>query len=263
MTGLPPPAPTLLDRLDLTLAHQIVQAADFGEPELLASAQGYHDALFRRNPKDPHFFAALLRQRGFAVWDDDAIEVLAGNNRRLPATSQEHHLLHGLADALQMIRERGSQGRLPDGWFMTEVFRVATRGIARFRNNTIRSDEPWDAILNVSHPQATELSTILDTFHYENRYRDNQALFDSMHPLRQGFRILWRFVRIAPFPDLNGMMGWLAMCSWLLAKGYPLLFPDASDRELVKRMASGPPPNRCVQWEARLLDSLQRRRVSA
>ena len=115
MTGLPPPAPTLLDRLDLTLAHQIVQAADFGEPELLASAQGYHDALFRRNPKDPHFFAALLRQRGFAVWDDDAIEVLAGNNRRLPATSQEHHLLHGLADALQMIRERGSQGRLPDG----------------------------------------------------------------------------------------------------------------------------------------------------
>ncbi len=249
-------APSLLDRLDVALANRITGSARIGEEELLASAQGYHDRLFRRDARDPHFLASLLRQRGFAVWDEDAVEVFAGNAKRLPWTSQESQLLHGLTDALQMIRDHASRGRMPDGWFLTEIFRVATRGIARFRNNTIRSDAPWDAGLHVTHPEPAALSAILDTFDLDHQFRDNTSRFNSLHPLRQGYRILWRFIRISPFPDFNTMMGWLAMCSWLLGKGYPLLVPDASDRELVKRMVSGPPPTRCVQWEARMLESL-------
>jgi len=256
MTGRPQLGPSLLDRLDLTLAERIANVGRGREEELLAAAQSYHDRLYRPSSLDPKFLAALLRLRGFGVWDEDAVEVLGGVSKRLQASSQEHQLLLGLHDVLQMLRDRASQGRLPDGWFVVEMFKVMTRGLARFRNNWLRTDEPWDGILYVAHARADELNHILDTFDYAHRYRDLPQLFDAFHPLRQGFRLMWRLARIAPFPDFNLPMAWLTMNGWLLAKGYPLLLPEATDRDVCKRLISGPPPTRLVQWEARLLASI-------
>ena len=200
--------------------------------------------------------AALLRLRGFSVQDVDAVQVLDGTSRRLLPQSQESQLLFGLVDVLQMMRDRASQGRPPDGWFLVELFKTMTRGLPRFRNNSLRVDQPWDGLLYVAHPRPTELTHVLDHFDHGHRYRDQPALFDRLHPLRQGFRVLWRFARIAPFPDLNVPMAWLAMSSWLLSRGYPMLMPEAGDRELVPRLVAAPPPTRIVQWEARLLKTI-------
>ncbi|MGE3171693.1 MAG: hypothetical protein AB7O97_03645 [Planctomycetota bacterium] len=223
---------------------------------MLQAAHLYHDRLFRPSSQDPMFMAALLRLRGFAVQDVDAVEVLDGSSRRLMPASQESQLLFGLVDVLQMMRDRASQGRPPDGWFLVELFKTMTRGLPRFRNNALRVDQPWDGILYVAHPRPTELTAVLDRFDYGHRYRDQPAMFDRLHPLRQGFRVMWRFARIAPFPDLNVPMAWLAMCSWLLARGYPMLMPEAADREAMPRFASAPAPTRVVQWEARLLKAI-------
>jgi hypothetical protein len=125
--------------------------------------------------------------------------------------------------------------------------------VRRFRNNALRSDPPWDGVLYVPHPAPGELPALLDTFDAGHSYRDHPAVFASLHPVRQSFRVLWRFARLAPFPDLNLPMAWLAMCGHLLGKGYPLLVPEPSDRELVLRLVSGPPPLRMTRWEARLL----------
>jgi hypothetical protein len=243
------------DRVDLALARTIADVAG-GDEALLARAQGYHDRLYRPAAADPALLAALLRLRGLTMFDGDAVDLLAGNSRRFLPSSQESQLLFGLTDGLQMLRDRASQGRPPDGWFLVEVFKVVTRGLQRFRNNTLRADQPWDGLLYVHHPAPTELTALLDSFDYPHRYRDNPVLFDRLHPLRQGYRILWRFGRIAPFPDFNLPMAWLAMCSWMLAKGYPVLRPEAADRDLVSRLLAGPPPSRVLQWEARLLSTL-------
>ena len=249
---------SLLDRVDLTLAQRIAGAATGTEEQWLNAAHGYHDHLYRPSSHDPMFMAALLRLRGFAVQDVDAVEVLQGTSRRLAPACQESQLLFGLVDVLQMIRDRSSQGRAPDGWFLVELFKVMTRGLPRFRNNALRVDQPWDGVLYVSHPRPNELTAVLDRFNYQSRYRDMPAIFDRLHPLRQGFRILWRFARIAPFPDLNVPMAWLAMSAYLLSRGYPMLAPEAKDREFLASFVSGPPPTRVVRWEARLLDTIGR-----
>jgi hypothetical protein len=250
------PAGSLLDRVDVVLAQRIACTGHDVDQEMLAAAHLYHDRLFRPSPHDPVFMAALLRLRGFAVQDIDAVQVLEGTSRRLLPQSQESQLLFGLVDVLQMMRDRASRGRPPDGWFLVELFKTMTRGLPRFRNNALRIDQPWDGLLYVAHPRPTELTDVLDRFDHGHRYRDQAALFDRMHPLRQGFRVLWRFARIAPFPDLNVPMAWLAMSSWLLSRGYPMLVPEAGDRELVARLVAAPPPGRVVQWEARLLKSI-------
>jgi hypothetical protein len=255
MTAPSQPAASLLDRVDLALARKIAGTIG-GDEELLAAAQGYHDRLYRPSSADPRFMASLLRLRGLTVFDEDAVDVLAGSSRRLLPTCQESQLLFGLVDVMQMVRDRASQGRPPDGWFLVELFKVMTRGLPRFRNNALRADQPWDGLLFVHHPRPNDLTHVLDRFDARNRYRDFPAIFDRLHPLRQGFRILWRFARIAPFPDFNLPMAWLAMCSWMLARGYPVLMPETSDRELLARLVSGPPPLRVVQWESRMLAAL-------
>lgn len=247
---------SLLDRLDVALVQRIAGLEADAEQEMVQSAHLYHDRLFRPSSQDPMFLAALLRLRGFSVQDADAVQVLEGSSRRLMPASQESQLLFGLVDVLQMMRDRASQGRAPDGWFLVELFKTMTRGLPRFRNNALRMDQPWDGILYVQHPRPTELTAALDRFDYGNRYFDQPGEFDRLHPLRQGFRVLWRFCRIAPFPDLNVPMAWLAMCSWLLSRGYPMLTPDAGDRELMPRFVAGPAPTRVVQWESRLFQSV-------
>ena len=247
---------SLLDRLDIALVQRIAGLEGDAEQEMLQSAHLYHDRLFRPSSQDPMFLAALLRLRGFAVQDADAVEVLEGSSRRLMPASQESQLLFGLVDVLQMVRDRASQGRAPDGWFLVELFKTMTRGLPRFRNNALRIDQPWDGMLYVQHPRPAELTAALDRFDYGNRYFDMPSSFDRLHPLRQGFRILWRFARIAPFPDLNVPMAWIAMCSWLLSRGYPMLTPEPGDREIMPRFVAGPAPIRVVQWEARLLQSI-------
>lgn len=248
----------VLDRLDLGLALRLADAADEPGTDLLASAQVYQDALFRPQPEDPAFLAALLRLRGFLIHDDDAAEVFAGRTDRLPRSSQEHQFLLGFADALQMLRDRASRGRSPDGWFLVELHKVATRGVRRFRNNALRTDAPWDGVLYVPHPPATEITGLVETFDAEHCFRDQPLVFHRLHPVRQSFRVLWRLARIAPFPDLNLPMAWLAMCGHLLAHGYPLLMPEARDREAIARSLAGPPPTRLPGWESRLLRAIGR-----
>ena len=74
-----------------------------------------------------------------------------------------------------------------------------------------------------------------------------------MHPVRQSFRVLWRFARLAPFPDFNLVMAFVAMNAHLLAQGYPMVRPLAGDRELLVHLVSGPPPLRHGTFESRLL----------
>jgi hypothetical protein len=256
MSGESRLAPTLLERLDLALVSRLVHATA-ADDEMLATAQRFQDRIYRRTSNDARFIASLLRLRGLAVLDDDASDVLSGATSRFQPNCQEFQLIRGLQDVLQILRDRASRGTPPDGWFLVELFKAMTRGLPRFRNNVLRVDPPWDAILYVRYPLPQELNYLLDTFDESHRYRDFPRLFDDLHPVRQGFRILWRFARLAPFVDFNVPMGWLAMCSWLLARGYPLLTPDPLDQAFLVRLISGPPPTKIVQFESRLLDTVE------
>ena len=107
-----------------------------------------------------------------------------------------------------------------------------------------------------SYPPAAELEYILSTFDQAHRFRDMPARFDSLHPVRQSFRIFWRLAKVAPFPDFNVPMAWIAMCSWLLSHGYPAIPARREDKALVETLLRTAPPLRVVQWEHRLLDEI-------
>lgn len=256
MSGdLPQLSHSLLERLDVAIAARLSQGA--GASDLAATAQRFQDRLYGPQPGDARFIASLLRLRGFVVMDEDAADVLSRHGSRFRADHQEWLLIRGLTDVLQMVRDRASQGIPPDGWFLVELFKVMTRGVRRFRNNVLRQDLPWDAVLYVRHPPPEDLRLLLDTFNPAHRYRDFPAVFDGLHPVRQSFRLLWRFCRIAPFPDFNQLMAWIAMCAYLLSKGYPMPAPEQRDRELLARLVGGPPPQRVVQLESRLLEQMR------
>lgn len=255
MTVPPPQAPTLLERLDLALATRLVGRSQGGD-DLLATAQRMQDENYRSSVSDAAFVAGLLQLRGLRVTTDDAMALLHGGHSRFSPLNQEYQMVHGFDGALRLLRERAQLGRLLDGQLLFDLYQRVTRGIARFRNVTLRADQPWDALLHVSYPPPGELPALLATFDFEHRYRDLRPWFDRCHPVRQSFRILWRLARIAPFPDFNLPMAWLGMCSWLLVKGYPLLFPEAADQALLRHMLVGPPPQRVAVFEARLLASV-------
>ncbi len=251
-------APTLLERVDLALATQLV-ARDVAEDDAdagdaIASAQRVFDEVRRPSDSDAGFVAALLRLRGFVVDDLDARNVLTGSPGRLQPMNQEYRMVCGLAAAVRMVREQAAAGAAPDGWFAVELWKLLTAELPRFRNNEIRRGAPWDSVLYVTYPKPDQLRYLLDTFDERHHYRDNPMVFGGLHPVRQGFRIMWRFARIAPFPDFNGVLGWLLMTHWLLLKGYPMLQPVAPDQVMLARLLGGPPPTRIVQFEARLLD---------
>lgn len=247
----PTPAPSLTERLDLALAARV--AAHEVDRDPWSGADRFLTWLRRPACGDAAWIGAVLRLRGFLIFDDDVAHTLAGRSVRLPVASQESAMALGMAEVLRMLRERSGAGQPPDGCFLMEAFQVLTRGLARFRASVLRTGEPWDAVVHVGYPRPTELPHIMATFDAAHRYRDLPILFDRLHPVRQAFRVLWRLCRIAPFADLNLVLGWVAMNAWLLARGYPLLTPEAKDRELIQRMVAGPPPVRVVQWESRLL----------
>lgn len=248
--------PSLLERVDLALASRMV--TDTADPEPLAVAQRVLDGVRRPTPDDAAFCAALLRLRGFVIDEQDALDVLLDRPGRLGAITQEHRIVRGLQQCLQLMRSRAAAGLDPDGRFLVELFRSMTARLPRFRNNDLRRGPPWDAQMYVNYPAPEQLNGLLDTFDAERCYRDVPMVFRALHPVRQGFRLLWRFARIAPFPDFNVVVGWLGMNAWLQAKGYPLLPPEIGDQELLTRLISGPPPTKVLQFEARLLRALER-----
>ena len=244
-------ATSLLERVDLALATRLANASDHNEP--IATSQNLLDELRRPSPGDAVFMAGLLRLRGFAVLDDDARDVIEGRLGRLSPITQEHRLLLGARDCLRLARERAVAGTPPDGWFLVDLFKTMTRDLPRFRNVDLRRGPPWDALLHVTHPPPDQLRFLIDRFDLPHCYRDVALAFHALHPVRQGFRLLWRFLRIAPFSDFNAIIGWLGMNAWLQAKGYPLLDAHEEDRHFLSRLANGPPPTKILQLESRML----------
>lgn len=249
------PNVSMLDQIDLALASRLV-----GEPveeDLLAGAQRALEGLRRPAPSDAEFLISLLRLRGFSVTDEDGFAVLSGRACGLSPLSQEHRLLLGLRRCLRMIRERAAQCLPPDGWFLVDLFRAMTEELPRFRNNDLRRGQPWDALLYVNYPDPEQLRFLVDSFDSKRCFRDAPIAFNGMHPVRQGFRLFWRFARIAPFPDFNVVIAWLGMNAWLQAKGLPLLRSEDGDQQLAARLLSGPPPTRAPMLEARLLAAFE------
>ena len=248
------PQYNVLEKLDLALAERLAGRSE--RLDLQRAAEQGVDLLGLPRGNDAEWIRGTLALRGIRVESKDVHEILAGGNRAFQPDHQEHALVVGLKGILNLIRERGSRGVQPDGWCLVDLFRVLTRDIARFRANDVRRDQPWDAILYVKYPGADEVRPLLDTFHPEYRFRDMPAVFDRLHPVRRAFRICWRFARIAPFPDFNLVMAFVAMNASLVASGYPLVFPEAQDREVLTHLVSGPVPLRFTAYEARLLQAL-------
>ena len=246
---------SMLDRVDLALASRLV--GDGVEKDLIAGAQRALDGIRRPAPTDAEFLISLLRLRGFVIDAEDAGHVLAGRASRMSELTQEYRLLRGLQQGLRMIRQRASQSVPPDGWFLVELFRTMAQDLPRFRNNDLRRSPPWDALLYVNYPATDQLRFLIDSFDNKRCYRDAPIIFNSLHPVRQGFRMMWRFARIAPFPDFNMVIAWLGMNAWLQCKGYPLLRAEQGDQQFLSKLLSGPPPTKIVQYEARLLAAFE------
>lgn len=248
--------PSLLERADLALASRLTKVV--AEPEPEESAQRALDQFRAPAASDAAFLASLLRLRGFVIADEDVAAVLDGREGRLSSLSQEHRIVRGLHKGLVEIRQRARDGLAPDGWFFLTLFREMTFELPRFRNNELRRGPPWDAVLYTTYPTPDQLHFLLDTFDEEHCFRDLPAMFRSLHPVRQGFRILWRFARIAPFADFNLVVGWFGMNAWLQYKGYPLMPAQAGDQAFLARLVGGPPPTKIVQFEARLLETIEK-----
>lgn len=248
---------SMLDRVDLALASRLV--GDEVEEDLIAYAQRALDGIRSPAPTDAQFLISLLRLRGFVIDEQDAAHVLAGRQSKMSPLTQEFRLLRGLQNCLTMIRQRAALSIPPDGWFLVELFRTMSKELPRFRNNDLRRSPPWDALLYLNYPAPEQLRFLIDSFDSKRCYRDIPIVFNATHPVRQGFRMMWRFARIAPFPDFNAVIAWLGMNAWLQSKGYPLLRADEGDQRLLSKLLSGPPPAKIVQYEARLLAGFETR----
>lgn len=243
---------TILERLDLALAGRVA----FTEPEerpVLRAVSHAREEFLTPVTSDDTLVSGLLRLRGLAVRPSEVAAVRNGKRCRFDQGHQEYRLIKGLEEVLRLIAAASSQGLTPDGWFLAEMFKVLTRNIPRFRNNTLRKDHPWDGVMYVSYSDPKEIESLLDRFDARRSYLDVKERFDSLHPVRQSLRIFWRFARISPFPDFNMLMAWLAMNSWLLSHSYPFLAPGPHDRERLHSLVRGAPPLRNVSFEARLL----------
>ncbi len=246
------PQLNLLQRVDLELAKRIAAEVP---PELdeLASGRVRID-LPAVNVAE--WVSGVLGLRGLVVTPEEVVAVLGGGESRFDPNHHEYLLIRGMARVFDRILDDRSRTPL-EGWVLVDLFKEFAKGVARFRNNHIRRDLPWDAILFVDYPSCDKVSGYLDEFHRANYYTDLGLSFESLHPVRQAFRILWLFARIAPFPDFNLSMAWVAMNMYLVETGYPLLVPGRQDRERIHRMIGGPVPRKIIAFESRLLETLE------
>lgn len=245
------PPLNLLQRVDLALARRV--ATSTLQVQELTRGIG----LPVPPPVDPNaWIAGVLGLRGLLIHEQDVAAVIAGDESRYDPDCHEHNLIAGMARVYECLLQRADPCRAPDGWLMVELFKEFTRDVKRFRNNFTRRDMPWDAILYVNHPKHDDVSACLDSFRLENYYTDNSLRFKSLHPVRQSFRVMWHFARIAPFPDFNLTMAWVALNLYLLHCGYPMLLAERDDRERLYRLITGPVPLRITTLESRMLKML-------
>ena len=245
------PRPTLLERLDVALAGRI--AARSAEPDGIDPLQTPYQATAEDRLD---WIQGLLALRGFRLPRDEVAAVLTGSRGRYRPEHQESKLIIGLHAAIADMLGRAASGLPPDGWSLVESFRRTTAAIERFRSNVLRRDEPWDALPRVRYPAPATISDALDRFHTDSAFGDDPERFDRLHPVRQGLRAMWRFARIAPFPDFNLVFAALAFGGHLAAHGYPPLLPAVGDRIRLERLIRGPVPIRSLALERRLLDQV-------
>jgi hypothetical protein len=242
---------SMLQQLDVFLASRLL--SDFREvPAIHALTDG--EGLPENLTVDlGEWVSSVLSLRGLLVHPEDVEAVRSGNSSRYSESQHEHAIIKGLCSVFRVMHKRAAEGQPPDGWHLAEQFKLFSRGVVRFRRNSLRRDLPWDAILYVKYPEAEKVRGLLDSFNLDVCYGDNPLRFQRAHPVRQAFRIMWRLARIAPFPDFNLVMAFVAMSEYLLYKGYPLFCPEPEDRALLHRMVSGPVPSRMMRFESRLL----------
>ncbi len=241
---------SFLERLDVSLASRWVSGSmDAPAVHTLTEGSGLPEV----PTVDPRrWISSVLGLRGLLVHPEDVDAVLSGRDCRYTELQHEHAMIRGLGRVLRVIHQHASQGRAPDGWHLAQLFKVFSRGVSRFRNNSLRRDMPWDAILYVTYPAPERVRSLLDDFNLDACYGDHPLRFCNMHPVRQAFRLLWRLARIAPFPDFNLVMAFVAMSEYLLYSGYPLFCPEPEDRAMLHRLVSGPIPNRIMRFESRM-----------
>lgn len=246
---------TYLERLDLALAGRIVPRAE--QLDASSPLEDWANLMVDPTPRlRPHagLVSGHLELRGLDLRIADVYAVLHGRSESIRKDQQEYTFIHGMARCLALVQERGRTGNPPDGEFAVTLFRTFAGDLARFRNNWLRRDMPWDGLIYVPYPDAADVPMLLGDFNALQAYRDQPLRFASLHPVRQAFRVLWRLARIAPFPDFNVLMAFLAMNTFLVAKGYPALTPMPGDREVLNKLLSGPPPTRMPMFEARLAE---------
>ncbi len=245
----------VIERLDLALAERFSVTIDPSPEERLVAEQGRYLSL--RGVDRWRWIAGILAVRNYRVDVAELGEILEGRPSRIRREHQEHGLVRGLDRVLDLLEVRASAGRQPDGFFLLDLFEAMTAEVPRFRNNLLRKDHPWDSLMHLGYPSPRELRSILASFTPENSFRDMPAIFDAMHPVRQACRVMWRYARISPHPDLNLVMAMVALNSCLRASGYPLLMPEPEDRKSLLRLIPGPPPQRIIQFELRLLRQVE------
>lgn len=245
----------MLQQLDVFLASRFLgDFHDIPAIHALADGEGMPGGLPEGLAVDAgEWVSSVLSLRGLLVHPEDVEAVRSGRSSRYAESQHEHAIIRGLYSVFRVMHKRAAEGRPPDGWHLAEQFKLFSRGVVRFRRNSLRRDLPWDAILYVKYPDSGQVRSLLDGFNLDVCFGDNPLRFQSMHPVRQAFRLMWRLARIAPFPDFNLVMAFVAMSEYLLYKGYPLFCPEPEDRALLHRMVSGPVPSRVMKFEARLL----------
>lgn len=190
---------------------------------------------------------------------EDVAAVLLGRPGRFAPSANEYWFIRGIDGALGLLEGRSVRGIGPDRVHLMELWRELTGRLPNAPQAAWRDREPVDAIPGVEYPAPELLEFLLERFHQEGGYLDEPAWFQGLHPVRQAWRIFVRCARLAPFPQHNLLMAWLAACAWLRARSYPLLVLDPSDQRLVLRHVLADPREGPVEWEERLLAQVRHR----
>lgn len=251
---------SVLERLDLLLASRMAETVGRSIlVEDLTSGAGADAGLASAAVDRTEWVASVLGLRGLLVRPEDVAAVAEDreDEGRYQDRHQECQLIRGGLRIFAQLQSWAAMGRAPEGWLLVELFKELTLDVPRFRNNQLRRDMPWDAILYVNYPEPGRLHELLDSFTEANCYMDHRMRFSGLHPVRQSFRVMWHFARISPFPDFNLSMAWVAMNMYLMQLGYPMLSAERADREQMHKMMTGPVPLRMARLEQRLLSAVQ------